>query len=341
MKFQKSPPPAFSQLGTGAPSIFWGHGWGQTRAGLLPLAQALEKNGTHFVLDFPGFGETPPPPEDWGTAEYADHIADFIRTHSPEKIIWVGHSFGCRVGLQLAARHPDLIAGLCLIAGAGLPRKRPLWQKIYFDGRVKLYKALKKLIPFGLPETWLIKQFGSPDYLNAGHMRKILVRVINQDLTEIAKKISCPVLLIYGSEDTETPPEIGQRLHALIPSSELVILNGFDHYSILREAQHQVIHKLKGFILKAGKTILFVIIFLTLISSLSIGYNKEENVLAVTHHIFILAFIANIESFSESEFLTMNNEEKPINAGVTIYRGKPNEGSDGRLVLDVYNAKLY
>jgi len=69
--------------------------------------------------------------------------------------------------------------------------------------------------------------------------------------------------------------------------------------------------------------------------------HKEKDVLAVTHHLSILALRANLERLDENEFLRLDNEEKPINAGVTIYRGKPNEGVDGHLVLDVYNAKLY
>jgi len=69
--------------------------------------------------------------------------------------------------------------------------------------------------------------------------------------------------------------------------------------------------------------------------------NKGENILAVTHHLFILAFMANIENLGEKEFLRLNSEQKPINAGVTIYRNKPNKGKDGHLILNVYNAKLY
>lgn len=66
-----------------------------------------------------------------------------------------------------------------------------------------------------------------------------------------------------------------------------------------------------------------------------------QNVLTVTHHLAILALRANLERLDEKEFIRLDEEEKPINAGVTIYRGKANEGKDGHLVLDVYNAKLY
>lgn len=245
----------FEQLGEGGPDIFWGHGWGHSLQAFWPLARSLESSGLHRVLDFPGFGASPPPPEEWGTAEYADAVAAFIREQTGgRKIVWTGHSFGCRVGIQLAARHPDLVAGMFLIAAAGLPRKRPLHQKIYFKTRIKLYKVLKKLIPFGLPEKWLLKIFASPDYLKSGALRKVLVRVVNEDLSAQARAVKCPVVLLYGAQDTETPPEIGQRLARLIPGAEMVVLEGFDHYTILSEARHQVAHRLSAFIKTAMQT---------------------------------------------------------------------------------------
>lgn len=241
----------FEQLGGPGPDIFWGHGWGHSAQAFLPLARSLESAGLHRVVDFPGFGDSPPPPEDWGTAEYADALAAFIRgqqTQAGRKIVWIGHSFGCRVGIQLAARHPDLIAGMFLIAAAGLPRKRPLHKKVYFKMRIKLYKFLKKLIPFGFSEQWLLKKFASPDYLKSGPLRKILVRVVNEDLSAQARSVNCPVTLLYGAQDSETPPETGHRLAHLIPGAEMVVLEGFDHYTILSEARHQVAHRLNAFI---------------------------------------------------------------------------------------------
>lgn len=61
---------------------------------------------------------------------------------------------------------------------------------------------------------------------------------------------------------------------------------------------------------------------------------SEQNVLTVTHHLSILSFRANLERLDEKEFLRLDEEEKPINAGVTIYRGKPDVGTNGRLVLE-------
>lgn len=230
----------FLAFGDGEQPIYWAHGWGQSHKAFLPWAERFKAFGKHVLLDFAGHGASPIPPTAWGTEDYADEAAKLIKAREDGKpVIWVGHSFGCRVGLQLAARHPELIAGLCLIAGAGLKRKRSLWQRLYFGGRIKLFKLLKKLIPLGLSQDWLYTKFGSPDYKNAGEMRKIFVKVVNEDLSEVAQKIQCPVTLIYGSDDQETPPEIGERLHKLIKNSKLIVLDGFDHYTLLSGGQHQ------------------------------------------------------------------------------------------------------
>ena len=247
---QENKQPHFVEKGSkDAPVVFWGHGWGQSHVSFLELCAPIENSAKHIIVDFPGFGETAKPKEPWGSKEYADHIAAFIKSKSDKPVIWVGHSFGCRVGLQLAVHYPELIKGLFLIAGAGIPKQLPLHKSFYFKGRIKLYKLLKKLIPLGMSEAWLIKKFGSADYKSADPvMRQILVKVVNEDLREIAPKISCPVHFVYGDQDTETPPKIGETLSGLISGSKLTLLKGQDHYSVLGTGRHQVTQLLKTFI---------------------------------------------------------------------------------------------
>ena len=79
-------------------------------------------------------------------------------------------------------------------------------------------------------------------------MRPVFVRVIGEDLTQQARAVQCPTLLLYGKLDTETPPEIGRRLQALIPRSELVELNGFGHLDILTGGRHQLASRIRKFL---------------------------------------------------------------------------------------------
>lgn len=66
-----------------------------------------------------------------------------------------------------------------------------------------------------------------------------------------------------------------------------------------------------------------------------------KKVLAISHHLTILATRAHLERLSPEQFIQLDRDEKPINCGVTVYRGDPTQGEDGRLVLSSYNKKLY
>ena len=232
----------------GAPTIIWAHGWGHSHANWLPLITPLKNMARHITIDLHGFGATPPPPDDWGTKDYADNIAAWLKENNFPPVIWVGHSFGCRVGLQIAAKHPQAISSMCLISGAGLKRKRPMHKQIYFYLRIKIFKLLREITPAGPFKDKLMSAFGSADYKNAGAMRKVFIRVVNEDLSEQAQNIECPVTLIYGKNDTDTPPEFGKRFSHLIKGSKLFLLDGQDHYSVLQNGRHQVIKLLADFI---------------------------------------------------------------------------------------------
>jgi broad specificity phosphatase PhoE len=67
----------------------------------------------------------------------------------------------------------------------------------------------------------------------------------------------------------------------------------------------------------------------------------EKKVLVITHHLNILAARANLERLGADEFIRLDEEEKPINCGVTLYTGNAEKGKDGRLELAYYNRKYY
>lgn len=66
-----------------------------------------------------------------------------------------------------------------------------------------------------------------------------------------------------------------------------------------------------------------------------------KRVMAITHHLTILSLRANLERLGPKRFIELDENETPINCGVTTYKGDANLGVDGRLVLVRYNQKLY
>lgn len=230
------------------PLLVWAHGWGHSHVNLLPLAEAMRPSCASVLIDFPGFGASPSPPGTWGTADYADAAADWLATLPPGRRLWIAHSFGCRVGLQLAARHPDVVDGLFLIAAAGLQPRRSMKARLRLAARRWGFRVMRSIVPEGPRRERLRRHFGSADYTRAGLLRPILGKTVSEDLSEMARRVRCPTVLLYGERDRETPPEMGERLNALIPGSRLYLLRGFDHWNVLTEGRHQLTHRLAEFV---------------------------------------------------------------------------------------------
>ncbi|MFH1157934.1 MAG: alpha/beta hydrolase [Pseudomonadota bacterium] len=230
--------------------LVWGHGWGQDHRAFTQLAEALQTQAHHVLLDFPGFGQSPPPPKGWDTMDYARATAGLLQSLPFQgKTIWVGHSFGCRVGLQLASHYPEMLDGLIFIAGAGLTPKYTLWEKASLKSRIYVFKTLKWLWALlGGNVDNLRRHFGSQDYRNAGTLRETFLKVIAEDLSDVAGRVKCRTLLIYGTADVVTPPEMGERFRKLIPGARLVVLDGLDHDSLLAGGRHQTLKHLNGFV---------------------------------------------------------------------------------------------
>lgn len=66
-----------------------------------------------------------------------------------------------------------------------------------------------------------------------------------------------------------------------------------------------------------------------------------QRVMLVTHHLTLLAIRGILERLTPEQFIELDNTNKPVNCGVTIYEGNPIAGKDGRLELKQYNVKLY
>jgi pimeloyl-ACP methyl ester carboxylesterase len=231
------------------PLLIWAPGWGQSHRELLPLADSLRRCGRSILIDLPGFGASPPPPGAWGTADYADAVAEWLAGTATARHIWIGHSFGCRVGLQLAARHPELVAGLFLIAAPGLSPRRSPTARARLAARRWAFRAARRFVPEGPRRERLRQLFGSADYHQAAPaMRQVLVKAVTEDLSAPARAVCCPALLVYGADDRDTPPDIGERLQRLMPRARLVVLRGFGHLDTVTEGRHQLAQLIAEFV---------------------------------------------------------------------------------------------
>ncbi len=233
------PAPHLVRAGAGAPTLLL-HGWG---ASSDLFASTIRGLGAAFDLiapAFPGFGATPPPPVAWAVGDYVDWTLALMDALGIERANLIGHSFGGRGAIKLAALHPERVAKLVLTDAAGIRPQRD-WR---YHARVRVFKLTRALAqaratpqPLRAWAAARITRQGSTDYQAAsGTVRSSFVRVVNEDLRAYLPRIQAPTLLIWGSDDTETPLADGQLMERLIPDAGLVVFAGAGHYAYLEQS---------------------------------------------------------------------------------------------------------
>lgn len=212
------------------------HGWGQNMDMMGVIEQHLIPFFSVWNLDFPGFGNSADPAEPWGVEDYRIFLEDFIGKNGIHDPILIGHSFGCRVAIRYAALHHDVYK-MVLTGAAGIKPKKTAKQQL----QTKAYKAGKWFLKATHQEKKLEElqaNAGSEDYRNAkGVMRATFVKVVNDDVTPVLKDVQCPVLLVWGDQDTAAPLWMGKVMEQEMPDAGLAVFEGDDHWAYWHQSE--------------------------------------------------------------------------------------------------------
>ncbi len=224
----------FYQLeGQGDPVVLL-HGWGASSQSLTGVAACLAPAFRVLSVDLPGFGWSQTPAGAWGTAEYADHVRQFLdrdgdRDHGAPGAL-----------LRRADRHPPghpaSRPGVAPDPGGqrrcpANARGRDITSGWASPRRFGVCCALPGLRGAGerLGSRWRAR-VGSRDYLAAGPLRPTLVKVVNEDLTPVLAMVQAPTLLLWGDQDQEVRRPAVEVMAAKIPRARLTVFPGAGHF---------------------------------------------------------------------------------------------------------------
>ncbi|MBI2306869.1 MAG: alpha/beta fold hydrolase [Rhodocyclales bacterium] len=198
--------------GGAAPCAVLLHGWGGNAGDLLPLAVPLHAAGYSLLLldarnhgrsDADSFASMP------RFAEDLDCAIDWLRRQpacDPARLAVIGHSVGAAAALLAASRRSDIAAVVSIAAFA------------HPASVMRRFLAARR-IPF-IPLGWYALRY--------------VERVIGHRFDAIApehtiRRVSCPVLLVHGSEDRTVPPADAHHLAQCAGGrAQLLLLRG-DH----------------------------------------------------------------------------------------------------------------
>jgi 2-hydroxy-6-oxonona-2,4-dienedioate hydrolase len=178
------------------------------------------------------------------------HVQKFIEVRGYNNIHLLGNSLGGHVALVHTLKHPEKIKSLILTGSSGLFEngmgdsypKRGDYEYIKKKTQVTFYdpeKATKELVD----EVFEITN-------NRIKVIKIIAlakSAIRNNLGEELSQIKQPTCLIWGNNDTITPPFVGKEFNRLIPNSELHFVDKCGHAPMM-EVPDEFNKLLEGFL---------------------------------------------------------------------------------------------
>jgi len=222
------------------PSILLMHGSGLTHIVWSLHEQFYASQGFNILsVDLPGHGNSEGPSLK-SIEEISDWVKSLMNVLNIKKIIIIGHSQGCLVGIDFASRYPNLINSLVLVAGC---YKMPVNQDLINYAEAGDEKAILLMMKWGYE--------GSKAFIGGNPVKKIInssreIReVLAVDLNacnnykggkESLEKINCQTLCIFGDLDKMVPLEVGNKMTSMIKNSEKKIIKNCGHMIIFEKA---------------------------------------------------------------------------------------------------------
>lgn len=170
----------------------------------------------------------------------AKYLHKFIETKGYDNVHLLGNSLGGHVALVHVLKHPEKIKSLILTGSSGLfengmgdtyPRRGD-------------YEYIKKKteVTFYDPKTATKELVDEIFDITRNRLKVIKIialakSAIRNNLGEELNNVKQPTLLIWGNNDTITPPFVAREFNRLIPNSELHFIDKCGHAPMMEQPE--------------------------------------------------------------------------------------------------------
>jgi pimeloyl-ACP methyl ester carboxylesterase len=188
------------------------HGIGMGHRYWSDLAEALAREGRVLALDLPGFGDAPDTEHPLSMPESGEYLAALLEGEDLHDVVLVGHSMGAQIVAETAARHPERVGAVVLIAPTVNPRERSA-----------ALQALRLLQDESMSKPKVLA-LSLRSYLQAGprwYFAKLRLMIAHR-VEDALPKVSAPALVIRGEDDHVSPRGWAQQVSRLLPRGRYV-----------------------------------------------------------------------------------------------------------------------
>ncbi|MGH7621399.1 MAG: alpha/beta fold hydrolase [Gemmatimonadaceae bacterium] len=241
--------------GAGEP-LLWIGGLGANVREIPYLIDAYRSRYQLIVYDGRGCGRSGKPEEDYSIAGFAADAAGLLDALGVPSAFVYGSSMGGMIAQELALNHPDRVRALvlgCTTAGAvkGVRPSEATVQAMIANQALSGDAAIEAGWRLGYGAGYIethrdelfarsraSAEFGTP---RDAYMRQVIAAA-KHDTYDRLEYVTCPVLIIHGSEDVMIPPGNAHLLKRGMPHAELRILEGMGHgYNLEAQAEADAI----------------------------------------------------------------------------------------------------
>jgi 2-hydroxy-6-oxonona-2,4-dienedioate hydrolase len=175
-----------------------------------------------------------------GAKSLSKHVAGFLDHLGLEKVHLLGNSLGGHVGLIYTKRHPERVASLTLTASSGL------YENAF--GTSFPRREDKSFIRDKVGETFFDPSHATDELVdecfaivNDRHrvlrILAIAKSAIRHNMADDLPKMTQPTCLIWGKNDTITPPEVADEFKALLPDADLFWIDHCGHAPMMEHPE--------------------------------------------------------------------------------------------------------
>lgn len=173
-------------------------------------------------------------------AGLVDHLADFVRHKGYTDLHLMGNSLGGHVAILYAIDHPATIASITLSGSSGL-FESAMGNSFPPRGNYDFIKN-KVETTFYNPATsskeLVDEVYDTVNDRNKG-IRIVMTAksAVRHNLAHKLDGITAPTLLVWGKQDTITPPFVGEQFNELIDDSELHFIDHCAHAPMMEQPE--------------------------------------------------------------------------------------------------------
>jgi pimeloyl-ACP methyl ester carboxylesterase len=217
------------------PVVVLVHGLGGRSEDWRNLAPFFVRAGYRVYLpDLPGYGHSEQPRNfSYSIPDEAAIVVGFFDALDLKQVDLAGWSMGGWIVQRVAIEHPDRVRRLMLFDSAGIYEK-PTWNLGLFTPTTA--EEVNQLDALLMPDPPKVPGFVAQDILRSSRRNSWVIRraidsmLLGRDVTDkLLPQLKIPVLIVWGAEDRITPLSHGEKMHSLIPQSQLSVIPGCGH----------------------------------------------------------------------------------------------------------------